>query len=242
MTTAGLDQIGALWSSKVAVLPAFAPSGLVDRPLERSYKCRNGAAGIKFIARGPCLGGARERAVLRRVENVSVSHNAGLFTKKGPITVHVSGRSYQTFAKVHHDDYQRMLNWTVKYPVCFGHIGERSYWLFLNRWHWDNDGLSADQIYALLVTRDQRTQQRINRAQTIVAMQQQPIPTVRGVVPDDVKQFVWTRDRGRCRQCGSNVELQFDHIIPVAYGGASTVDNLQVLCGPCNRRRGASVV
>lgn len=180
--------------------------------------------------------------MLRRVENVSVSHKAGLFTKKGPIMLHVGGRVYQTFARVHRDEYQRMLNSTVTYPICFGRVGERSYWLFLNRWHWDNDGLSADQVHALVVTRDQRNQQRINRAQTMVAMQRQPTPTIRGAIPDDIKQFVWTRDGGRCRQCGSNVELQFDHVIPVAYGGGSTAENLQILCGPCNRRKGTSVI
>jgi hypothetical protein len=73
--------------------------------------------------------------VLRRVENISVSHKSGLFTKKGPIMLHVGARVYPTFAKVHRDDYQDMLNSTVRYPVCFGQVGERSYWLFENRWH-----------------------------------------------------------------------------------------------------------
>jgi 5-methylcytosine-specific restriction endonuclease McrA len=56
-----------------------------------------------------------------------------------------------------------------------------------------------------------------------------------------VKQFVFARDGGRCKQCGSTVELQFDHIIPVALRGGSTADNLQLLCGPCNRRKGAGL-
>lgn len=180
--------------------------------------------------------------MLRRVENVDVSHRAGFFTNKGLVTLHVGRKQHRTIANVHRSEYDQMLGHTAGYPVCFGQVGERSYWLFQGRWHWDNDGLSADQVYALLVTRDQRNQQRINRAQTIVAMQQQPAPTVRGAIPDDVKQYVWTRDGGCCRQCGSNVELQFDHVIPVAYGGATTAANLQILCGPCNRRKGASVV
>lgn len=180
--------------------------------------------------------------MLRRVENVTVSHKPGLFSKKGNVSLHVGRKVYPVFGKVHRDQYREMLNQTVDYPVFFGRVGERSYWLFQNRWHWDNDGLNRDQVYALLVTRDQRTEARINRAQTMVAMQQQPAPVVRGAIPDDVKQYVWTRDGGRCRQCGSNVELQFDHIIPIAYGGGATVENLQILCGPCNRRKGASVV
>jgi 5-methylcytosine-specific restriction endonuclease McrA len=61
------------------------------------------------------------------------------------------------------------------------------------------------------------------------------------VISDDVKQLVWTRDGGRCRNCGSTVELQFDHVIPVSMGGNSEPDNLQILCGPCNRRKGPGI-
>ncbi|RSM87100.1 hypothetical protein DMH25_42665 [Streptomyces sp. WAC 01325] len=35
--------------------------------------------------------------------------------------------------------------------------------------------------------------------------------------------------------------MQFDHVIPVAMGGSSGADNLQVLCGPCNRSKGAGL-
>jgi 5-methylcytosine-specific restriction endonuclease McrA len=30
-------------------------------------------------------------------------------------------------------------------------------------------------------------------------------------------------------------------VIPVALGGASTVENLQLLCGACNREKGADL-
>jgi 5-methylcytosine-specific restriction endonuclease McrA len=66
-------------------------------------------------------------------------------------------------------------------------------------------------------------------------------PRRRDVILDDVKQFVWMRDRGRCRNCGAQVELQFDHIIPFAMGGSSEPQNLQILCGPCNRRKSAGL-
>lgn len=37
-------------------------------------------------------------------------------------------------------------------------------------------------------------------------------------IPQDVKIEVAVRDGGRCRQCGSNKELHFDHVIPWSKG------------------------
>lgn len=59
------------------------------------------------------------------------------------------------------------------------------------------------------------------------------------VIPQDVKIAVAARDHGRCRQCGSTDDLHFDHVIPWSKGGANTVNNIQLLCGRCNRRKGA---
>jgi hypothetical protein len=56
-------------------------------------------------------------------------------------------------------------------------------------------------------------------------------------IPDDVKLLVWARDGGACTRCGSKSELHFDHIIPVAKGGGSTSENIQLLCKPCNLRK-----
>lgn len=58
-------------------------------------------------------------------------------------------------------------------------------------------------------------------------------------IPQDVKIAVAIRDDGQCRQCRSTTELHYDHVIPWSKGGANTVANIQLLCGPCNRRKGA---
>ena len=52
-----------------------------------------------------------------------------------------------------------------------------------------------------------------------------------------LRQAVWTRDMGRCVQCQSVSLLEYDHIIPLSKGGATSYENLQVLCRSCNRHK-----
>jgi hypothetical protein len=63
-------------------------------------------------------------------------------------------------------------------------------------------------------------------------------PTVdyirREAIPQNVMDQVWNRDGGRCTKCGSQENLEFDHIIPFSKGGANTYRNLQILCKKCN--------
>jgi hypothetical protein len=56
-------------------------------------------------------------------------------------------------------------------------------------------------------------------------------------VPAAVRREVWKRDSGCCQWplasggiCGSRLRVELDHVVLRAYGGASTVDNLRVLC------------
>ena len=60
-------------------------------------------------------------------------------------------------------------------------------------------------------------------------------------IPESVRLFVWQRDKGQCVRCGSNLRLEFDHIIPFADGGSDTERNIQLLCETCNRQKGKSV-
>jgi 5-methylcytosine-specific restriction endonuclease McrA len=46
-----------------------------------------------------------------------------------------------------------------------------------------------------------------------------------------------------CLACGAaEVRLTRDHIVPLTLGGSNDVANLQPLCGPCNSKKGVSIV
>ncbi|MBB6017552.1 TerD family protein [Deinococcus radiopugnans] len=56
-------------------------------------------------------------------------------------------------------------------------------------------------------------------------------------IPQHVKIAVFHRDQGKCVQCGDNNYLEYDHVIPHSLGGASTENNLQLLCRRCNLQK-----
>ena len=70
-----------------------------------------------------------------------------------------------------------------------------------------------------------------------------PRPSERArTIPAHVRRAVWKRDEGRCtytgedrHRCESRVRSEFDHVIPVARGGESTVENVRLLCHTHNR-------
>ena len=63
-------------------------------------------------------------------------------------------------------------------------------------------------------------------------------PWRRPDVPLQVRRDVFERDGFACVFCGETHTLELDHILRYRDGGQDTVENLRVLCLPCNRRRG----
>ena len=64
-------------------------------------------------------------------------------------------------------------------------------------------------------------------------------------IPMEVRNAVWERDQGRCafmsergRWCSERRFLEFHHVIPFAWGGETTVDNLELRCRTHNGYEG----
>jgi 5-methylcytosine-specific restriction endonuclease McrA len=180
--------------------------------------------------------------MLRRVDTARLVHQPNIFGK-GPFTLVIGKRAVSAGSKRKWTklEVQEFLNYSAQWPGYVAELEGRWYWAHAGRIFSDNDGLTQQQVWALLLTRDQREQRKVDRAIAMVHHGPVAGEPVRGHISDEIKQYVWTRDGGRCRNCQSTAELQFDHIIPVAMGGSSEPENLQLLCGPCNRMKGAGL-
>jgi 5-methylcytosine-specific restriction endonuclease McrA len=146
-------------------------------------------------------------------------------------------------------------------PVPLMEAGARRWWWYRDRFWWEDEGYGPEDVVALVADRERRARRRLDRAHAALERERAPVrpagsersldraagrqdlasPARREPLPRDVRLAVWRRDRGRCRECGDGFDLQYDHVIPLALGGASSVDNLQLLCGDCNRGKGASL-
>lgn len=127
-------------------------------------------------------------------------------------------------------------------PVLVATIERRQYWLFRGGFYWDDDALGAADVEALVGERERRKRRRLERAHGLLAGDRQGRSgPARAAIPREVRLAVWSRDGGRCVECGADALLQFDHLIPVALGGSSAAANLQLLCDSCNQRKGATL-
>ncbi|UCU95218.1 HNH endonuclease [Hydrogenophaga taeniospiralis] len=117
------------------------------------------------------------------------------------------------------------------------------FWLFNGHLYLLNDPeLKPSDAIALANEEENKRRIQLEKSHALQAMREQlDSGKRREPITQDVKVTIWQRDQGRCVQCGSNAELEFDHIIPLAMGGSNTARNLQLLCAICNRRKGASL-
>lgn len=54
---------------------------------------------------------------------------------------------------------------------------------------------------------------------------------------------IFKAQRGKCANCGKSLSggYHIDHRVPVAKGGDNSPENIELLCGPCNLKKGAKL-
>lgn len=124
-------------------------------------------------------------------------------------------------------------------PVALHDAGARRYWIYGDRFWWEDEGLEPEDVRALVEDRVRRNRRRLEQAHAELA--RAGAAARRSPLPRSLRRAIFERDGGHCTECGSSFELQYDHVIPVALGGASTEENLQLLCADCNRRKGTAL-
>jgi hypothetical protein len=123
-----------------------------------------------------------------------------------------------------------------------GNARGRDFWLFAGALYSTDVPLDPTQVRALIIEQHLKEQARLSRAAATAERSALPVDPRRAPIPPDIRSEVWKRDGGRCVNCGSNGNLEFDHVIPVSMGGAHTVRNLQLLCVSCNVAKGGNLV
>ncbi len=125
--------------------------------------------------------------------------------------------------------------------VCVMQHGRRRYWWCCDRFWCEDDDLPPADVFALAYEREVRSRRRLERARAVLHAGSRPERSRREPIPRELRHAVFARDGGRCVECDARFDLQYDHVIPLALGGASTLENLQILCAPCNGRKGAQL-
>ncbi|MFN3287137.1 MAG: HNH endonuclease [Sphingomonadaceae bacterium] len=73
------------------------------------------------------------------------------------------------------------------------------------------------------------------RLPSVIALRQYVKPSPH---PAFTRFNLFLRDKFTCQYCGATEDLTFDHVVPRAYGGRTTWENVTTACAPCNLRKG----
>lgn len=132
---------------------------------------------------------------------------------------------------------------TVKHRSDLQAHKNADFWIYKMKVYLTHDlELTPKDVLALVSEESNRRRLRLEKAHALQAMTAE-LDTKNRRIPlsQDVKVLVWQRDSGRCVECDSQKNLEFDHVIPLAMGGSNTTRNLQLLCESCNRRKGPTL-
>ncbi len=127
-------------------------------------------------------------------------------------------------------------------PILVGRKDGRRWWWFLDRFWWDDEGLSPEEVRTIVLEADLDRRERAEamaKARASILGEHvaaTPLPPAAQVV----RFAVWCRDRGRCVDCAASERVAFDRILPFDEGGSDATPNIELRCEPCKERRVAN--
>jgi hypothetical protein len=123
-------------------------------------------------------------------------------------------------------------------PVLVAKRDGRRWWWYLDRFWWDDEGLSARDVATLVAGGDRdRTNRAAEAARNRASLFGEAPTTVTETFSPIVRFAVWCRDRGRCVDCRSLLDLEYVQIVPYSKGGSRWVKNVELRCATCRERR-----
>lgn len=124
-------------------------------------------------------------------------------------------------------------------PVLLNMYCDRGNWLYQDAVYEVTGNYSDEERKLLLLEFADKERQKFERLKAKFSKEQtQHIKYERSRIPENVRIEVWRRDQGKCVDCGSRENLEYDHIVPVSRGGSNTARNVELLCEVCNREKG----
>jgi hypothetical protein len=135
--------------------------------------------------------------------------------------------------------FARLATSQAELPVLVERREGRSWWWYLDRFWWGDDGLAAREVRIFVLDADLGRKQRAEamaqaRTRVLGEAHQRRVDEA---VSQVVRFTVWCRDRGRCVDCGTAEHLRFDEILPLANGASNTAANVELRCDGCCARR-----
>ena len=137
------------------------------------------------------------------------------------------------------EDYDRGSHLQVTDPVLLGTYSDRHFYWYRDQFFWtNNDDYDSQDIKARLFARDRQKQRELDHCPCTHGCGGLACRPEARTDPEGRQHAVFQRDEGKCIECGSDFDIQYDHIIPFSMGGANTIENLQLLCARCNQQKG----
>jgi hypothetical protein len=109
-------------------------------------------------------------------------------------------------------------------PVLVKKIGGLRWWWYLDRFWLAGNDVSARDVEDLVRRSDMYKKVRSD-------------PRTEASLSESTRLAVWSRDQGRCVDCGSSEGLRFDEIIQGSETSIDSARNVELRCDGCRERR-----